>query len=338
MTMLSFIAAIFCTGTSWDGALQRLASDTAGFRRILSSPGAPVHAANRWLAENHLLGESDEKGQPLKDGLWVPGVQPCMASVEGKPRGIVIRMHAVSLHRNSEDDILALFRPEGKKLRAWCISNTDEMSIEHAAMTSHDLLLSGKLFWFSNSPRATVAAFRLKNGEWQPNGRLISERESYEVVKPRLSGASLSLRPGKVHSREYPPNLDACHATSNYSFLEQWSFREGKLRADWIVKCETPFNRLDSLYGYLTDGDGKMVRKYCASEAVFRRVMSLQRLTESGPPSIVYPSQYSPEYKTEIRLCSTERSIIGLRNVGVYFCFVRRNGHWLVGHLEKLEE
>ena len=195
-----------------------------------------------------------------------------------------------------------------------------------AVFNAGALFVAGLSFEVFNRPTAEFSIFRRRAATWHMTAKRHSTLECWSI--PPLAKHRAAVSPLRLRGRGYPTNMDASMVAARAYATEQWSFRGDRIRLDWKRRDDTPYNRLDDLYGHFDSGDRPGAMTYFASEKLFFRAFSAYWVAfkRDGRPTVRFPGRATRDART-----------LGLTGINLWFTFERRHGKWIVTKLKPMD-
>jgi hypothetical protein len=325
--------------SSWQQILDRVAPRMADFHAEQGTSRQTEIRFMRVLDALGLRASYDRRTQTQTQTpgyylLSMDGVVPVVGAKDGA---------AVFLHHTTEkptyepdDTVLAVFLHEGSRMRGYILerftgdegTRFQSVSPTHAALAGDRLLVSGLYRWFSNGAQVAVQSYARTANGWSPMAEKIAEFESWNPPRLEISPDGKSVLPVLFESRTYPKHLDACHATAELTYVEQWEFPGGRPKLAWKRLRDTPYNVLDRLYAAIESKDVRAIRRRSASRLVRQGLVALHARALRGRPAVEFPNSYS----------FGDATVLGIENLQTTFHFGRRHGRWMVVRLGPARE
>src|SRR5262249_42972467 len=146
---------------------------------------------------------------------------------------------------------------------------------EQAVLDQGRLYIAGCVAWVGNGPRASACVFTHGQTGWKYS-TIVAKAEAIGIGQLRRSSdGAFTVR---IKSRDYPRNLNACHATAHLSFEEEWRLGAGLASIAWRNERSTAYNTLDKIFPAIANHNVPAIRAACATPVVARRLLRARRI------------------------------------------------------------
>jgi hypothetical protein len=283
------------------------------------------------LAKAKLLASYDPMADTMSRN---PGISPYtvfpIAHVQGLTGSSVVTAYVVEPKDKSAILMRALFYSNKGKPKFSILCGGDEAFEYMPASGVYDgkyLVFSGT-YWDTTSPHVQFFVYQRKGRTWIKTGESESKHQREHAPPIRLARDLRSIAPAEYDSYWYPTYIEYPGTGKTIVHRERWVFRNGKMRLVSDIRVDSPLSTLDYLYRAICRNDKVSVRKWSASLRIYRRLLMLRERIASGSPMVAIHEGKRGKVTKEY----------ALRNLGVWFQFVRKGDRWVVGKLTPYRE
>lgn len=307
---------------TWEDVIAALSKRPTEARQAMISIGAGN--MYRWLESAGVRARFDRRQVP---GVYLDSLNKPI-KVAGVDLGIIVGLDSVSTawqrYESGNSRMVFLFM-DGVRLRHKMLDVYGEFDYY---LFPEKALVQGRILYtlgysdYGNAPRWSIRTYPLSSPQMGEVTSVETEDEVAGAGAFRWINGRLSI---DLNTRCYPTNLSASHATSCRSHTERWELRGAFWKRKWRKLRNTPYNRLDELYGRLRSGGS--VRSFAADDRIARQIAGLRSRLGSGSSEVQFPNS----------ACDVDTEVLAIGGLKVAFHFVRKDGNWVVGKITAID-